>query len=168
MTKQKLGTMGLLFILIAVAITVTLWSKLRTKAPTPEQHKVQSSRDAALICTTDLATQYHIHPELKIVINGVESPVPVNIGIKPGCMNAIHTHGSDGVIHIESPVKKDFTLGDFFAVWHQDFSEGKILDAVVTDETEIVVTVDGDIITTYENTILKDKDKIVISYQEKN
>lgn len=40
--------------------------------------------------------------------------------------NPIHTHDDTGIIHIESPVKRDFTLADFFAVWNKPFSKDQI------------------------------------------
>lgn len=126
-----------------------------------------TSREVALRSTTDMATEYHIHPELSIFVNGTEVPVPLNLGVKTTGMTAIHTHDEKGVIHVEAPIKKDFTLGDFFAVWGKDFSSTKLLDNTVNENTEIVVTVNGQKVDTYENTIIRDKDKIVISYQSK-
>lgn len=126
-----------------------------------------TSREVALRSTTDMATEYHIHPELSIVVNGTEVPVPLNLGVKATGMTAIHTHDEKGIIHVEAPIKKDFTLGDFFAVWGKDFSRTKLLDNEINENTEIIVTVNGQKVDTYENTILGDKDKIVIIYQSK-
>jgi len=65
----------------------------------------------------------HIHSKLRIFVDGVEVRVPANIGIAPdGKMRVIHTHDETGVIHIESPIYTEFTLGDFMRVW------GKRLD----------------------------------------
>ena len=160
------------FAFIVVALVVILfgsliWSSNKAKKEKAAADLALSSRDAALLCTSDMATQYHIHPSLHIVINGENVPVPAGIGLTPTCMHSIHTHEEDNVIHIESPVEKQFTLGDFFAVWGKDFSKDKILDATTTPTTEIVVTVNGTKVDTYENTVLKDLDQIVISYQKK-
>ena len=38
------------------------------------------------------------------------------------CIYWLHTHTTDGVIHIESPSKAIYTLGDFFDEWHQPLS----------------------------------------------
>lgn len=35
------------------------------------------------------------------------------------CYYWLHVHAQDGVIHIESPSKRRYTLGDFFAIWRQ-------------------------------------------------
>ena len=127
----------------------------------------KTSREVALICTTDMATQFHIHPEIRIGVNGKEVTIPSNIGIKQNCMNSIHTHDATGLIHVESPAKKDFTLGDFFAVWDKDFSKDTLLGNKIDATNEIVVSVNGSKVDTFENTIMKDKDMIVISYQKK-
>jgi hypothetical protein len=35
------------------------------------------------------------------------------------CFYWLHTHAADGIIHIESPVQRTYTLGDFFDEWGQ-------------------------------------------------
>ena len=76
-----------------------------------EKYMELSSKEVAMICTTDMATEYHIHPLLKIYINKEEVIVPANTGITNNCMNSIHTHEEPHVLHVEAPVQKDFTLG---------------------------------------------------------
>lgn len=127
-----------------------------------------TTREVALTCTTDMATVYHIHPKLAITIDGIPQPLAPNIGIKPSCMNSLHTHEGTGRIHVESPEKRDFTLGDFFAVWDKPFSSTQLFDRVVDDTHVIRVTVNGDPVETYENTILADGDDIEISYEAKS
>jgi hypothetical protein len=124
-----------------------------------------SSRDVAIACTTDMATEFHIHPVLEIYINGEQQVIPANVGITPSCMMSLHTHTPDGIIHVEAPVQKDFTLGDFFAVWNKPFSKDQILDSKADETHRIRVTVNGSEVTTYENTILVDRDQIVIYYE---
>lgn len=127
----------------------------------------QSNRDLALSCTTDMATRYHVHTRLSIVMNGEKQAIPEGIGVRPTCMNPLHIHGDDGTIHVESPEKRDFTLSDFFAVWGKPFSRNQILEAVA-DETHVIrVTVNGQEVEGYENTVLGDDEEIVISYEEK-
>jgi hypothetical protein len=74
--------------------------------------------------TCDKAEHFvsHIHTHLDIFINGKESVVPSNIGIIPdNCIYWLHTHDDTGIIHIESPDDRSFTLGQFFDVWRQKF-----------------------------------------------
>ncbi|MBY0110721.1 hypothetical protein K2Y00_01825 [Patescibacteria group bacterium] len=125
----------------------------------------RTNREVALTCTTDMATEFHIHPTLEIVVNGQIQEIPVNIGVRTDCMNALHTHDAIGTIHVESPERRDFTLADFFAVWGEPFTSEEIL-GYKTDETHrIKVLVDGKEVDTYENTVLKDKEKVIISYE---
>ena len=62
----------------------------------------------------------HYHPRLRIVIGGEEVMVPANIGVDPdtGAMSAVHTHETDGTIHIEADTTGEvFTLGQLFTQW---------------------------------------------------
>lgn len=125
----------------------------------------RTNREVALTCTSDMATQFHIHPHLEILINGEKQVVSADIGIKPGCMNALHTHDASGTLHIESPEKRGFTLADFFAVWGRVFNRNQVLQSVVDSVHRIRVTVNGVEVDTYENTVLRGTDQIVISYE---
>jgi hypothetical protein len=85
-------------------------------------------------CQTSEQTLFHIHAHLTIFVNGSPRQVPAAIGI-PGaqaqstpqgpfiasgtCFYWLHTHAADGIIHIESPVHRTYTLGDFFDEWGQ-------------------------------------------------
>lgn len=153
-------------LVVIVVVAGLLWLNSSSKEAEVAKDNL-TSREVALTCTTDMATEYQIHPELTIMVNGEEVLVPKDLGINPDCMTAIHTHGEKHILHVESPVQRDFTLGDFFAVWEKDFSSTKLLDNAVTETSEIVVTVNGALVNTFENTILRDKDKIVITYKNK-
>jgi hypothetical protein len=85
-------------------------------------------------CQTSEQTLFHIHAHLAIFVNGKARQVPAAIGV-PGaqaqqtpdgpfiaagtCFYWLHTHAPDGIIHIESPVQRTYTLGDFFDEWGQ-------------------------------------------------
>jgi hypothetical protein len=80
---------------------------------------------------------YHIHAHLAVFKDGRMYQLPAGVGI-PGsvaeqtnegpvaaggkCYYWLHTHTTDGVIHIESPTKTIYTLGNFFDEWHQPLS----------------------------------------------
>ena len=62
----------------------------------------------------------HIHMHLDVFVNGKKEPVPASIGIfntAGGFLTDLHTHDATGIIHLESPTKRNFTLGQFFGVW---------------------------------------------------
>ena len=127
----------------------------------------KTTREVALACTSDMATQFHIHPHLEIIINGERQEIPAKIGIQLTCMNSLHTHDATGKIHVESPEKRDFTLADFFAVWDRPFNKDQILDYKVDDRHRIKETVNGTEIQDFENTVLHDGDQIIITYEGK-
>src|SRR6476620_1768616 len=76
----------------------------------------------------------HIHAHLALFSKGQQIAVPYGIGIlKPfqltngfvGIGNAfywVHTHDATGIMHIESPDARTYTLGNFFDVWGQPLS----------------------------------------------
>jgi hypothetical protein len=77
---------------------------------------------------------YHIHAHLQVYVDGQPRSIPAAIGMlgpvyentpygrfygASVCYYYLHTHASDGVIHIESPTVRIYTLGDFFDEWGQ-------------------------------------------------
>jgi hypothetical protein len=53
-----------------------------------------------------------------IFVNGKKETVPAQIGIYDGqFLTELHTHDTTGVMHVESPKKRTFSLGEFFGVW---------------------------------------------------
>ena len=116
---------------------------------------IQSGSEVAPASTTQTGTvngitcgskeelAYHIHAHLTVFDNGKARSVPGGIGI-PGskvvqttegpvasggtCIYWLHTHAPDGVIHVESPTQRIYTLGDFFDEWHQPLSASQVGD----------------------------------------
>lgn len=114
----------------------------------------------------------HIHVHLDIFINGKPYQVPSEIGIVSNqCIYWLHTHDDTGIIHIESPEERDFTLGEFFDVWGQKFDNNRILDNIVgkdgSNNNELNVYVNGNKVsnsTDYRGIKLNEHDEIVIAY----
>lgn len=99
-----------------------------TTVPTPGP--TSSTGDQASIapavdgvqCNSSEQLTYHIHAHLSIYIDGKAVPVAEAIGIKSSCIYWLHTHDTSGVIHIESPTQKTYTLGNFLDLWKQQFA----------------------------------------------
>lgn len=100
---------------------------------------------------------FHIHPELKVFVNGQPEIIPANLGIKPGCTRELHTHDTDGIIHVESAVDRGYKFSDFLRVWDRP---------VEREDYVLKMTVDG-VETTDSNFVLKDKQQIVLEYLRK-
>lgn len=146
---------------LLIGVALFLFSPKSDSGTKPQR----TNREVALGCTSDMATKFHIHPKLEIVVNGAKQPIPKNIGVLPSCMNPLHTHEEDGTLHVESPEQRDFTLADFFAVWNKSFTREQIFDHKVDAEHIIRITVNSEPSEMYENLVLRDKDNIVISYE---
>ncbi|HLZ73026.1 MAG TPA: hypothetical protein VKV26_24245 [Dehalococcoidia bacterium] len=79
-------------------------------------------------CETSERLTYHVHAHLTIIANGQGVAVPANTGIVDNrCIYWLHTHDTSGVIHIEAPSQRAFTLGEFFDVWGQPLSATQVL-----------------------------------------
>ncbi len=89
---------------------------------------------------------FHIHTQFNITINNQSYPIPAGIGIIPNnCIYWLHTHDDSGVIHIESPVEKKFTLGHFLRIWNE-FNGSDVVVKNLIDNTingTLTVYVDG-------------------------
>jgi hypothetical protein len=87
---------------------------------------------------------YHIHSHLQVFVQGHPRALPGAIGLigpvaeqtpagpfygADQCYYWLHTHASDGVIHIESPTPRVYTLGNFFDEWSQPLSAGQVAGA---------------------------------------
>lgn len=73
----------------------------------------------------------HVHAHLAVFDKGQQIAIPYGIGIvKPFQVNNgfvgmgqgiywLHTHDATGIIHVESPDDRRYTLGNFFDIWGQ-------------------------------------------------
>ncbi len=72
-------------------------------------------------CATG-ANNIHVHPYLRILIDGQNVVIPGEVGFFNGgtCLEPIHTHDASGILHVElnaADKNQNFTLGDFFRIW---------------------------------------------------
>lgn len=79
-----------------------------------------------LTCAPGMSVNYHVHAHLAIVNNGTRLALPKNIGILSSCDYEMHTHDQTGIIHIEAPSVKNFTLGDFFDIWGEPLTSTNV------------------------------------------
>ena len=107
----------------------------------------------------------HIHSHLQLFDRGRAVKVPSQIGIPTGggCLYWVHTHTPDGIIHIESPVMRPFTLGQFFDIWGEPLSRTRAASVRAARGKALRVTVNGK---TWNgdprNIVLRDREEIVI------
>ena len=85
----------------------------------------------------------HYHPQLRIIIDGKDVPISANIGVDPtsGAMSAVHTHETDGTIHIEADsAGETFTLGQLFAQWGVTLTPTQVGGVKAKDGRQLIVT----------------------------
>jgi hypothetical protein len=86
----------------------------------------------------------HIHQHLDLYVDGEKVVVPAGIGIDPAVGYApLHTHDPSGVVHVESPTVRDYTLGQFFAVWGVRFTPSCLGGYCAGGGRQLRVFVDG-------------------------
>ncbi|MBU6486679.1 MAG: hypothetical protein KGQ57_02515 [Burkholderiales bacterium] len=79
-----------------------------------------------LTCAAGMSVNYHVHAHLAIINNGKWLALPKNIGILSSCDYEMHTHDQTGIIHIEAPSVKNFTLGAFFDIWGEPLTSTNV------------------------------------------
>lgn len=118
----------------------------------------------------------HDHMYLSIRINGEFATIPENTGINTGTcnesganMHVVHTHSSDGKLHLEMQTNESVELGVFFDIWGQHFDETGIFDYRVNETHDMIMSVrdaDGNvtIVDSYDQFILLEGQEIFIDY----
>lgn len=110
-------------------------------------------------CETQEYSTFHIHAHMDIFVNNQHIGIPAQIGIQNTCLYWLHTHTSDGIIHIESPKDREFTIGQFFDIWK---SAGNIPSI---PNTEPIIFTNGNLVSTkLNNTVMNAHDEIVLVY----
>jgi hypothetical protein len=133
-------------ILAVLAIVLIIIAVKNANTPTPT---VKVPPAAGIPCDALEHTQVHYHAALQILYQGNLLNIPGDVGRLTTCFYWLHVHAeSPGVIHIESPKGRTFTLGDFFKVWAASKGTPEPLDAThvssftLTSNQKLVVYVD--------------------------
>jgi hypothetical protein len=108
----------------------------------------------------------HTHEHVDILIDGAAVSVPADIGINrsAGFISPIHTHDATGIIHVESPVVRDFTLGEFFDVWGVRFDGRCIGGECAGGSRTMSVFVNGQPVTSDpRSVVLTEHEEIVVA-----
>lgn len=83
----------------------------------------------------------HVHTHLTILDGNDPVTVPADIGHSDRGRFAaeLHTHDTSGILHVESPTRRTFTLGEFFDEWGVPLSAWRVGGL----RGELTVWVDG-------------------------
>jgi hypothetical protein len=117
---------GILALVLAAGASASIdWAKLGPlqtgKPPWRNDSQTLPRRIAALglHALGQEGAAMHIHQHLDLYVGGRHVTVPAAIGIdfQQQFITEVHTHDTSGVIHVESPTVRPFTLGQFFGEW---------------------------------------------------
>jgi hypothetical protein len=77
-----------------------------------------------ITCDASEGSTSHIHQHVAIFDHGRPVVIPNDVGRPKNhkCIYWMHTHGAIGIVHIESPVARTFSLGNFFDIWGKPLS----------------------------------------------
>jgi hypothetical protein len=121
----------------ALALALAAAASVRADMPTGQPID-------GITCDRAEGAVFHIHQHLSILDRGktVEIPSVVGRPIAGTCLYWVHTHGSDGTIHVESPKFRTFTLGNFFDIWGEPLSK-KAVGPIQLGSKSLRAYVDG-------------------------
>jgi hypothetical protein len=148
MTRNPLALL-LVPLMVSVAACSSNHNKPATASPTVAATRAGTPISLAqtvdgIPCEGAEQLIYHVHAHLTIVANGQPVVVPANIGIVDSqCIYWLHTHDTSGVIHIEAPAARQFTLGTFFDIWRQQLSTTQVLGFTTDAAHSLQFFVDG-------------------------
>jgi hypothetical protein len=125
-------------VLIAFIVILVLYARSGPASPAPAAGGSATGQTIdGIQCQTTEQVVYHIHAHLAIFANQQPRTVPRAIGIPDPqtrdtsdgpfvvsgtCFYWLHSHLTDGVMHVESPTQRTYTLGNWFDVWGQPLS----------------------------------------------
>jgi len=116
------------------------------------------AQDPLYQCISSEDQPYQAYVTIFVTVDNQEIVVPKDIGITPDCVRPIHTHDTNGYIHIAYEKPHDFRLGHF--LWYWNF------DILKYDAT---VYVNGfDVGEKYLDTVLEDGMSIRMDFRSKN
>src|SRR5581483_7880089 len=111
--------------LVEAAVIAFFLSSVIATLPMVAERSIPTGQPVnGIRCEAMEGNTMHIHQHLAIFDHGKPMRIPDDIGrpLFGGCYYWLHTHTPDGIIHVESPVFRDFTLRDFFAIWAEPLS----------------------------------------------
>jgi hypothetical protein len=118
----------------------------RALAPSTSVARPGKSVDG-IRCEVNERVLFHVHAHVAVFVKGKPRAIPAGIGIWPplgpqnyrhgqfgitqgNCFSWLTTHYADGIVHIESPVRRPFRLGQLFDLWGQPLGRDRVGPAI--------------------------------------
>lgn len=96
-----------------------------------------------IVCAAGMVQTYHVHAHVAIYKDGQMLAFPAQVGITSQCDYETHTHDNTGIIHMETPNVKTFTLGKFFDLWGEPLTTTNV--AGVEGPLVVYINDNGDV-----------------------
>lgn len=179
---EKKQTYILLTVAVVMAIVVSVMIVVSSKSTTTSSGQLpglqetqapwqpETSKLAERIATLKMPAPgketYHMHARLAVYVEGKQVPIPTDIGLKktPAIMSALHTHGTDGVIHMEADRPFEAKISDFFHIWGVKFEASQIGAYKADGDKTVQIYVNGNKVDNGVSYVIKPKDSIVVGY----
>ena len=166
--KRSLYSITILLPLVFSTMTLSfVYGQNQSANQNTSDNKAELAIDS-IQCDLVERFNFHIHSRLEIKIDDRPIVIPGGIGLIPEkCIYSLHTHDDTGTIHIESPIEKTFTLGQFLNVW-EEFDNSPLIQGI-TNNILNVTNVDANGkqiggISDYKNIELKDNATLSINF----
>ena len=130
-------------------------------APWPALSDGLASRMSAADVPGPGRETFHNHVHLDVFLDGRRTPVPNGMGQSETVFAGIHTHDTEGVIHLEADEDFGPTLGDVFSIWGVRFSD-TCVGAYCEPDRPIAVYVNGDEMDDFVDYELKEHDQVAV------
>jgi len=155
--RKKKSMMIIIPVIVAVAAASVAGAILYQPA--------QAAAISGVECNRTEQFNYHVHTHFDVFVDGMEQQVPDNVGRLDSCLYWLHTHTRDGIIHVEAPQTREFTLGQFLDVWKQTSDSAGLFDSVA--DMNATAYVNGDQVEgSYRDVQLESLGQIAIVYGE--
>jgi hypothetical protein len=154
---------------LAVPAGVRLPGDLTGPAPWPRNVGALRARLEALglPALAREGTTLHLHQHVDLYVEGRPVVVPAGIGIDDAgrFISPLHTHDATGIVHVESPTERTFTLGQFFDVWGVRFTRRCLGGYCATAGKRLRVYVTGKLVRGDPRRIaLEEREEIVVAF----
>jgi hypothetical protein len=145
--KRSFALNGVLYIgtyvvaaALALDISFSAGASALSSSPSPSSYTTITTPVDGIRCDEVEFTKFHIHAHLDIFVDGKSYTVPSQIGIDPEgrCLYWLHTHDDSGIIHIESPTEREFTIGNFIEIWKRTFGSTVLFDSDLNETNGVI------------------------------
>lgn len=118
---KRITTVSIIALSVLAVAALVYFAIVQSQAPANAAYPPVDS----ISCDRGEHSDFHIHAHVTMYIDGQKVSVPGNVGIASdsSCLYWLHTHSSDGVLHIEAPNGISITLKNFLDIWRIHFQQ---------------------------------------------